>query len=60
MTAKCTFKKLTFGEEAMNQFQTTTDQIDHLQGLSCQVKKDFSNTSKRVDKITHKVSMVKL
>lgn len=49
-----------FDDEASIESQANVDQIDHQQGLSCKVIKNISDTSERVDKMRHKVSMVKL
>lgn len=43
---EATFEKMNFGEDALAELQAITEQIDQLQGLSRQVIKDFSDTSK--------------
>lgn len=50
LIVEATFKKQTFGKEASSiEFQAIVDQIDHLQGLSRQVIKDFSDILDWVD-----------
>lgn len=60
LTTESTFKIMIFDKGASTEFQVIVEQIYQLLGLSSQVIKNISDTSKCVDEMRYKISKVKL
>lgn len=60
LTTESTFKIMIFDKGVSTEFQVIVEQIYQLLGLSSQVIKNISDTSKCVDEMRYKISKVKL